>query len=142
MLFSLRSHQLVYLSAEEIGNKDVDGCLVVTALSSVRFPKLILSNRMKLLSLKKATDGVHKYTATFETDGREKNISFGAKGMKDYTLFSPLEREERKRRYLIRHKAREDWSSPDTAGALSRWILWNKTTVSASLADYKRRFGL
>ena len=95
---------------------------------------------MKFLGLAKATDGIHKYVATFETDGREKNVKFGAKGMKDYTLFSPAEREERKRRYLTRHKAREDWGSPDTPGALSRWILWNKPSVSASLRDYKRRF--
>jgi len=95
---------------------------------------------MKLLGIKKATDGVHKYVATFETDRREKNVGFGAKGMKDYTLFSPLEREERKRRYLARHRAREDWNSPDSPGALSRWILWNKPTVSASIRDYKKRF--
>ena len=95
---------------------------------------------MRFLGLKKATDGIHKYVAEFENEGRTKQIQFGAKGMKDFTLFSPLEREERKRRYLQRHKAREDWSSPDTAGALSRWILWNKPTVEASLKDYKNRF--
>ena len=95
---------------------------------------------MRFLGLEKATDGIHKYVATFESDGREKHVKFGAKGYTDYTLSNPAVREERKRRYLTRHKAREDWSSPDTPGALSRWILWNKPTVSASLRDYKQRF--
>jgi hypothetical protein len=36
----------------------------------------------------------------------------------------------------------ENWKDPTSAGALSRWILWNKPTFKASLADYKRRFGL
>jgi hypothetical protein len=29
-----------------------------------------------------------------------------------------------------------------SAGALSRWILWNKPTLAASIKDYKKRFGL
>ena len=50
--------------------------------------------------------------------------------------------EERKKRYIDRHKARENWSDPMTAGALSRYILWNKPTLRASIADYKKRFNL
>jgi hypothetical protein len=96
---------------------------------------------VKFLELVKASDGVHKYTARFESEGgREKSVSFGAAGMNDYTKFSPLERDKRKERYLTRHRKRENWDDPTSAGALSRWILWNKPTVSASLADYKRRF--
>jgi len=29
-----------------------------------------------------------------------------------------------------------------SAGALSRWILWNKPTIEASKADFKKRFNL
>jgi hypothetical protein len=29
-----------------------------------------------------------------------------------------------------------------TPGSLSRWTLWNKKTLSASIADYKKRFNL
>ena len=40
-----------------------------------------------LVSLVKATDGVHKYVATFKKEsGREKKTAFGAAGMDDYTL--------------------------------------------------------
>ena len=91
----------------------------------------------------KSTDGKHKYEALFKQDnGRTKTVKFGAKGMKDYTLFSAEEREKRKELYLKRHSARETWMNPMTAGALSRWILWNLPTVEASLADFHRRFGV
>lgn len=36
----------------------------------------------------------------------------------------------------------ENWIDPMTAGALSRYILWNPPTLQASTADYARRFGL
>ena len=98
---------------------------------------------VKFLGLHKSDKPEKKYYAEFETEsGRTKRTYFGAAGMKDYTRHSPAEREQRKRNYLTRHKATEDWSDPTSAGALSRWILWNKSTVSASLKDYKRRFNL
>lgn len=75
-----------------------------------------------------------KYKAIF-ADGT--TIHFGAAGMSDYTIHHD---DKRKERYLKRHKANEDWNNPKTAGALSRWILWNKKTISASLADFKKRF--
>jgi len=47
-----------------------------------------------------------------------------------------------KRNYLARHIVNEDWDDFMSAGALSRWILWNKTTIRESIADFKRRFKL
>jgi len=38
---------------------------------------------------------------------------------------------------MNRHKARENWQNPMSAGSLSRYILWNKPTLRASIADYK-----
>ena len=97
---------------------------------------------VKFLGLHKSDKPEKKYYAEFESDsGRTKRTYFGAAGMKDYTRHSPAEREQRKQNYLTRHKATEDWNDPTSAGALSRWILWNKSSVSASLKDYKRRFG-
>ena len=43
---------------------------------------------------------------------------------------------------MARHAPREDWSEPMTAGALARWVLWNKGTLRESVADYLQRFGL
>jgi hypothetical protein len=95
---------------------------------------------MKLLRVVPSTNPKKKFDAIFEQDtGRTKKVSFGAKGMEDFTTTKD---EARKARYLARHRAREDWNKPDSAGALSRWILWNLPTFNASLADYKRRFNL
>ena len=95
---------------------------------------------MKLKTLRKSLKSAKKYDAVFETDeGREKVVSFGAAGMSDFTLHHD---EARKERYLNRHRKNEHWDKPDTPGALSRYILWNKKTVKASLKDYKKRFGV
>ena len=88
--------------------------------------------------IKKSTKPEKKLMAVFTMDnGRKKTVHFGASGMSDYTKHRD---DERKKRYLNRHRANENWSAPMTAGALSRWILWNKPTRGASISDYKRRF--
>ena len=65
-----------------------------------------------------------------------KRIYFGASGYKDFTQHGD---EERKKRYLERHRSREDWTDKDTAGFWSRWLLWNRGSVRSSLADIRRR---
>lgn len=96
---------------------------------------------MKLKSITPARDGVHKYKAVFIQDnGRTKTTKFGAFGMSDYTKHKDSRRKEL---YVSRHSGMgEDWNDPTTAGALSRWILWNLPTFSESLADYRKRFSL
>ena len=98
---------------------------------------------MKLVSITKATDGKHKYTAVFAEP--RKTVHFGAKSYNDFTIYSKGDKkvaEEKKEAYLARHKVNENFDSPATPGALSRWILWNLSTVTASIADYKKRFNL
>ena len=95
---------------------------------------------LKLLSIKKANDGVKKYVATFEHEGRTKQVKFGAVGYTDYTLSGD---KERRARYLDRHKDNENWNKPDTPGALSRWILWGETTsVRKNIELFKQKFNL
>lgn len=72
------------------------------------------------------------------SDGRRKTVHFGAEGMSDFTKHKD---PARKRRYIARHKGKENWNDPFSAGALSRWILWNKTGYSESVASYKKKFG-
>lgn len=96
---------------------------------------------MKLISITPSTNPAKKYTAKFQMDnGRSKTTHFGAKGMYDFTHV-PHD-EGRKAAYIARHKANENFSDATSAGALSRWILWNKPSLSASIADYRRKFGL
>ena len=64
---------------------------------------------------------------------------FGAAGMSDFTKHKD---EERKKSYLSRHKARENWNDYMSSGSLARWILWNKPTLEASINDYKKKFNL
>jgi len=108
---------------------------------------------MKLIRVSPASGKGKKYTATFKMDtGREKSVSFGSAGMRDFTLISNPKskfyikekegREKVKTAYLSRHRAREDWNNAVTAGALSRWILWNKPSFRASLSDFKKKFKL
>ena len=94
------------------------------------------SKKLKLVSIKVSTRPEKKYMATFN-DGTV--IHFGARGMSDFTKHKD---PERKQRYINRHRKRENWNDPKTAGALSLYILWNKETLRASIADYKKRFKL
>ena len=69
-------------------------------------------------------------------DGK-KTVSFGAAGMSDYTKHKDVERKER---YIARHKKKEDWSNPKTAGFYAKNVLWNKTSLQASVADINKKF--
>ena len=78
-----------------------------------------MSSKPKSVVIKKSTKDGKKMMATFSLDnGRTKVVHFGQAGADDYT------------------------NSAMTAGALSRWILWNKETRGASITDYKRKFNL
>ena len=81
-----------------------------------------------------------KYDAIFtKDDGRQKVVPFGAKGYSDYTMHHD---EERKDRYLERHKEKEHWDQPMTAGALSRFILWEKPNLTEAVKAFKKRFNI
>ena len=88
---------------------------------------------MTEIVISKSSNKNKKYDARI--DGR-KTISFGAAGMSDYTIHKD---DERKQRYLDRHKKNENWSDPTTAGYLSRWILWAKPTIEESIKDLNKR---
>jgi hypothetical protein len=96
---------------------------------------------LKLVKIKRSPIKTKKYRAEFN-DGT--HTDFGAKGYKNYggTGSERHLDEDRKKRYINRHSKRENWSDPQSAGALSRWVLWNKKTLKESVADYKKRFKL
>jgi len=95
---------------------------------------------MTSVVIKPSTKSDKKLMAIFTLkDGKTKTTHFGQKGADDFTK---TKNKSQKERYLNRHRARENWNDPFTAGALSRWILWNKETKSASIRDFKSRFGL
>ena len=93
---------------------------------------------MKLLSVTPSQKPEKKLDAKFETDtGRTKVVSFGAKGMDDYTKTHD---KEQRARYLNRHSANENWNKKDSPGALSRWILWGESTsLLKNIQNYKAK---
>lgn len=94
---------------------------------------------LKLISIKKANDGKHKLVAKFKKGDKEINTKFGAVGYSDFTIHHDIERKDR---YLARHKKNENWNDPTTAGSLSKNILWNKSSIKASISDFKSKFKL
>ena len=102
------------------------------------------SRKLRLIKIDRSPKKDKKYMAVFERDGRQKVTHFGAKGYQNYggTGKERHLSEERKKRYIARHSRRENWRDPTSAGALSRWILWNKPSLRSSIADYKRKFHL
>ena len=92
------------------------------------------------VDIKTSTNSKKKLMAIFyDGDKKIKTTHFGSAGMSDYTKHND---DERKKRYIERHKVNENWADYKSAGSLSRYILWNKATLTASINDYKSKFKL
>lgn len=84
----------------------------------------------------------------FDKEGKKKKTThFGSKPNKDFTIYSKESKEIAKterNKYIARHKVRENWgqSGRTTAGALSRYVLWEKPTVQGGKQAYARQYGL
>ena len=93
------------------------------------------------VSIGKSTRANKKMVAIFYDEAKKKikTTHFGASGYEDYTTHGEM---QRKMNYIARHKDREDWNDYMSSGSLSRWILWNKPTLSESIKDYMNRFRL
>lgn len=102
---------------------------------------------MWLLNITKSDKPEKRLKATFckcekknECKGsNHKVVHFGSKGGSTYIDHGD---DEKKKNYIARHRVNEDFNNPTTAGALARWVLWNKKTLTASIADFKKRFNL
>ncbi len=92
----------------------------------------------KSVVIKNSTKSGKKLMAIFTRDGRKKTIHFGQAGAPDYTLTKD---KEQRKRYLARHRKNENWNNPESAGALSRWILWgDSTSRGTNVSSFKKRF--
>jgi len=83
-----------------------------------------------------------KYYVEFENPNtkKSKRIYFGAAGYPDFILSGD---EEKKKRYIARHKKREDWTSPYAgAGVWSRYILWGEKTLPKSIKAMEKHFNI
>jgi len=71
-----------------------------------------------------------------KADFGKKTVHFGARGG---STFIDHKDQKIKANWEARHKVREKWNDYDSAGALSKHILWNKPTLRASVADLNKR---
>ena len=65
-----------------------------------------------------------------------KTTQFGDKRYDNYTIHKD---DKRKELYRKRHH-KDKIDEPMTAGSLSWYLLWNKTTLEASIKDYEQIF--
>ncbi len=95
---------------------------------------------MPRLNIVPATSNNKKFNAVFTRDDNTiKIIPFGDSRYQDFTQHHDRRRREL---YILRHKENEDWNQPETAGALSRFILWgNSTDIQKNINAFKNRFG-
>ena len=96
---------------------------------------------MVFVKIQKSNIDGKKYTAVFYDENKKKikTTNFGATGYEDYTTHGD---EERKKRYLDRHKNAENWADYKSAGSLARHILWAEPTFEASYKKYLSKFNL
>jgi hypothetical protein len=74
-----------------------------------------------------------------DSDGKETHIDFGQVGYEDLTQHKNMLRRSH---YIVRHRANETWNNPKTAGALSRWILWETPSLQTNIRLFKQKFNL
>jgi hypothetical protein len=107
------------------------------------FEAFSISDRPVSVKFGPGTSGNAKMKAVFtDASGDTKTTQFGYRGMSDYTKHKDADRRSA---YLARHGSKaqgENWKDPTTAGALSRYVLWEKTSLPAAKSAFKKRFNL
>lgn len=96
---------------------------------------------MKLLRVERTPNQSKAFNAVFRLDdGKEKRVKFGTSS--NYVL-NPDKTKKDRENYLKRHKVRENWSDPLTAGSLSKHILWGESrNLNKNITAFKKRFNL
>lgn len=85
--------------------------------------------------LKKSSAKGKKFAAVFtDKQGHSKTVNFGAQGYQDYTQHHDPARQKN---YLSRHS--KDPRRPDTAGELSRTILWSAPSLRKGIANFEKK---
>ena len=72
----------------------------------------------------------------YKADFGSKTVHFGAKGGSTFIDHRDL---KTKNNWENRHRVRENWRDYDSAGALSKHVLWNKPTLRDSIKDLNNR---
>ena len=95
--------------------------------------QLSLSKKMKSrVIITKSNRPGKRMKAEFEN----KTTHFGLQGGKTFIDHGD---QKTKENWIKRHKVNESWNQYDTAGALAKHVLWNKTNLRASVKDLNAR---
>ena len=100
-----------------------------------------MSKKLQII-LSKSSNNINKFMISINKgEGRTKTIHFGAKGYSDYTIHKD---SERMKRYISRHKSKENWtkSGIDTKGFWSRWLLWSENNINKAIKKINQKFGV
>ena len=87
---------------------------------------------MKEVIISKSSKPDKRLLAQFPT----KKVHFGARGG---STFVDHKNMQTKKAWMARHRVNEDWDQYDTAGSLSKNLLWNKPNLKASIANLNSR---
>ena len=88
------------------------------------------------MRIEKSTRKGKRFMATFANG---KVVHFGLDGGKTY-----IDEGDKMKRaaYLARHKKRENWNNPYSAGSLSKFIAWGESTdINKNIETFIKRFG-
>jgi hypothetical protein len=82
-----------------------------------------------------------RYVAIFvENDIIKFKINFGSKLGSTFVDHGDI---LKRKNYLKRHSANESWEIPNSAGSLSRFILWGSSpNININIEEFKQRFNL
>lgn len=86
--------------------------------------------------IEKSTRAGKRFMATYANG---KVVHFGQAGGQTYIDHGDKAKREA---YLARHKKRENWNDPFSAGSLSKFITWGESTdINKNIEAFKKRFG-
>ena len=89
--------------------------------------------------LSKSDKDEKRYKVILKKDDKKKTIHFGYKTGSTYVDHND---NKKKTAWIARHRVREDWTDPYTAGFWAKHLLWNKTTITDSILDIEKRYNI
>jgi hypothetical protein len=97
---------------------------------------------MTKMVIEKGTAKNKKLKAIFY-DEKGKKIKTSQFGMEGSSTYIDHKDKKLRSRYIDRHRTNENWNDPQSAGALSRYLLWgDSTSLNTNIKKYKKMFKL
>lgn len=94
------------------------------------------------VNLSKSNKKDKLYKVIVDNGEKKKTIHFGLKNPKGKGTYLDHKDLKTKENWEARHKVRENWQDPYTAGFWAKWLLWNKETLEDSILDIEKKFNL